>query len=170
MTENDESILQEEANRKKSQEINPLINSLPKAFDMAKYVQNKLYKGLRTYFEVNIETNQSQLVLKNNDYKKQTKSLKIMNIPINVRRMRRNVQLNMVDFIKNEATSEAYYEDDYKEGLIDKEARDYLFDETYEDEDSVNDSRFGSFQKLFQQAEKNRIRKEREETKLNKNQ
>lgn len=91
-------------------------------------------------------------------------NIRIKNLPVNSYRSRRNVD---IESFSNDQDMGAYYEnDDDDEDLIVKGAPDYLYDETYEDDELFNNSRFGSFQSLFLQAEKNRAKKEREETKL----
>lgn len=173
-------IMVEEAERQKNQDMDPFMKSLSKVFDLAKYIQNEAGIKTRSEFDFEIQDNPSQRVLKTTamlirhskqkvEWKEKSRkkdiktsatfNLRIRNIAKKLNRIRRNV---------DEDTFGAYYEND-DDDLIDKGSLDYLYDETYEDDELFNNSRFGSFQALFLQAEKNRVRKEREETKLNKN-
>lgn len=184
ITENDEVVLMEiygslwpiileEAKRRLNQDMSPFMKSLSKTIDLIRDIQNEVNIETRPAFDVSSEDKLSQRILKtaamlihhlnknenarstnNKSAKKTLKSQTKFNLRIRSR-SKRNMEIDDLD---------SYYED----GELLNKNKDYMYDETYEDDEADNSSNFGSFQDLFLQAAMNRLRKEREETKLNK--
>lgn len=184
ITENDEVVLMEiygslwpiileEAKRRLNQDMSPFMKSLSKTIDLIRDIQNEVNIETRPAFDVSSEDKLSQRILKtaamlihhlnknenarstnNKSAKKTLKSQTKFNLRIRSR-SKRNMEIDDLD---------SYYED----GEVLNKNKDYMYDETYEDDEADNSSNFGSFQDLFLQAAMNRLRKEREETKLNK--